>query len=175
MIKKSTIYWAVLGICLIFLPGNLQAETLYTKKSGVTMTSNASPKSKVVKKLEKGVAVTVLKKSKRYFQVRLKNRTTGWVYRFHLSKKAPRKQSGSSSEGLLSTLGGRSSVAVHESSSNSSIRGMQPATRAYAKSRHINTNHVKALEWMKQFSVSDNELLKFQENGSLGEFSGAGL
>jgi hypothetical protein len=173
MIIKSTISWAVLGICLIFLPGNLLAETLYAKKSGVTMTRDASPKSKTVKKLKKGVAVTVLKKSKRYFQVRLKNRKTGWVYRFHLSKKAPKKR-GSSSAGLLSTLGGRSSVSVHESSSSSSIRGMQPATKAYAKNRRIKTNHVKALEWMKQFSVSDDALEKFQKNGFVGEFSGAG-
>lgn len=161
--------------CSIIWADNLQAETLYTKKSGVKMTQDSSPKSKLVAKLEKGVAVNVLEKRGRYFRVRLPNRSSGWIYSYKLSNQAPKKTGGDNSADLLASLGGDSTVSVHESSSGSSIRGLQATSKAYARQKQIDSDHIKALEWMEQFTVSDKDLLKFQQEGKTGEFSGERL
>lgn len=173
MAKISITGLAVFALCAVLWPGELQAKTFYTKKSGVKVTSDSSPKSKTVAKLQKGVAVDVQGKSGRYFKVRMKNGTTGWIYRFKLSKKKPKKRSNSS--GMLSSLGGGSNVSVHEASSGGSIRGMQPASKAYAKNRHISNSHIQALSWMQKFSVEKQDLLSFQKRGKTGEFSGERL
>jgi hypothetical protein len=175
MLKTAIASLLIFVVSLVVSPQYLQAQTLWAKKSGVKMTADSSRKSKTVKKLKKGVAVTLLKKSGRYYKVKFNKRTTGWVYRYHLTKKEPKKRKKSNSNNLLATLGGSSAVSVHESSSDSSIRGMQPTSQKYAKSKKISKNHVKALKYMEKFSVSDKELQKFQKNGKIGEFVGARL
>ncbi|MBF0195866.1 MAG: SH3 domain-containing protein [Magnetococcales bacterium] len=175
MLKTAVATLFLCIICLVISPGYLQAETLWAKKSGVKMTKESSRKSKTVTKLKKGVAVTLIKKSGRYYKVKLSKRISGWVYKYHLTNKAPKSRKKSDSKRLLATLGGGSAVSVHESSSSGSIRGMQATSQKYANTKKINKRHVQALKAMENFSVSDSDLMKFQKNGKIGEFSGARL
>jgi uncharacterized protein YgiM (DUF1202 family) len=175
MFKTAIASLLIFVVSLVISPGYLQAENLWAKKSGVKMTKDSSRKSKTVTKLKKGTAVTVLKKRGRYYKVKINKKTSGWVYRYHLTNKKPNRRKKGNSSNLLATLGGSSAVSVHESSSDSSIRGMQPTSQKYAKSKKISKNNVQALKYMEKFSVSDKDLLKFQKNGSIGEFAGARL
>ncbi len=170
ILGTSMLGLAVFALCCALLPGNLWAETLYVKKSGVKMTRSASAKATTVKTLAKGTAVKVLEKSGRYYRVALSDNSSGWIYRFKLSKKKPKTRS--QSGGVLAALGGRSNVSVHESGSGSSIRGLQPASQSYARKKRIGQSHIRALDRIKNFTVDANDLLRFKREGGTGEFSG---
>lgn len=151
--------------------GSALAETMYAKKDRVKVTSEKSPKSKVVATLRLGDAVDVLKKSGRQYKVKLGSGATGWVFKFKLSEKKPSGKSGGSG---LSALTGKSTVVAQEARAGGSIRGLKETTEQYAERKHISPVHRRSVDKMEQFVITDEELNRFKQDGGVGEYAGGG-
>ena len=158
-----------LGLLLGFAIDSVMAETMYAKKDSVKVTVKKSPTSQVVSTLALGEEVEVLKKEKRQYYVKLENGKTGWVFKFKLSGTKPKSGRGSSA---LSGLTGKNVVVAKEARAGGSIRGLKESTEEYAKRKQISPAHQQAVDKMEQFQVSPNDLLQFQKEGGVGEFSG---
>ncbi|MDT7042284.1 SH3 domain-containing protein [Candidatus Nitronereus thalassa] len=158
-------------LAFVLLPSLSQAETMYAKKSGVKVTAEKSPTSKVVGTLGVGDQVQVVKKDGRQYQVKLPNGQSGWVFKFKLSDDKP---AGKSSGSSLSGLTGKTTIAARESRSGGSIRGLKETTEQYAQGKNIDPAHRRSVDAMVAFGVSDAELAEFQRAGSVGDYSGGG-
>lgn len=165
--------WMVLLAGVVWMIGGEMAlaETMYAKKSGVKVTAEKSPTSKVVAKLNVGDEVQVLKKAGRQYQVKLGSGKTGWVFKFKLSDKKP---SGGSSGGGLAGLTGKNTMMAKEARSGGSIRGLKETTNQYAQSKRIDPAHKQSVDAMTQLMISDEELERFQREGGVGEYAGGG-
>jgi len=169
--KKNIKKLSIMVLVLAFMPSVAQAETMYAKKSGVKVTAEKSPTSKVVGTLDTGDRVQVIKKDGRKYQVKLPNGKSGWVFKFKLSDSKPAGKSGGSS---LSGLTGKTTIAARESRSGGSIRGLKETTEQYAQGKNIDPSHRRSVDAMVAFSVSDSELAQFQKAGGVGDYSGGG-
>ncbi|MBF0180361.1 MAG: hypothetical protein HQM03_10095 [Magnetococcales bacterium] len=170
MTKPAPILVSVLAGWLASLPGLLPAETLYATKSGVEVNQDPSPTSKILATLERDAPVQVMGNKDRYVQVKLANGAKGWVYQFKLAKSVAKAEGGAVN---LAALAGGGNVHAREARSGGSIRGMQPVAVGYAQNRRIDENHLRSLEWMEWFHVSDKELMTFKKEGRIGEFLGS--
>ncbi|MFQ5450527.1 MAG: SH3 domain-containing protein [Nitrospinaceae bacterium] len=146
---------------------SLSAQTLYVKKSGTKLQATDSARSKVVAKLNRGTAVKVLKKSKRFYQVSAPGGKKGWIFKFRLTSKAPSRSGGGD---FLGALGGRQQIAARESSSGSSIRGLSPISEQHAKNKGISKENIEAVKQMESFRVSPEAMDNFLKQGRLGEY-----
>ncbi len=144
------------------------AETLYVKSSKTKLRSSDNVKASVLGLLEKGTPVTVIVKSKRFFKVGLDNGQKGWIFKFKLSKKAP-AGGGSGGGGFSDVLAGNQ-ISANESTSASSIRGLNPVSENYAKSKGISTQNIQAVDNMEAYKIDSAELDKFLQEGRLGEY-----
>lgn len=168
---KRVLLTLVHALCIILLLGSLcHAATMYAKRDGTKVTSQPSPTSGVVGHLNTGDAVQVLKKDGRKLQVKLPNGKVGWVFEFKLTDDKPSKSSGGSS--VLSGLTGKSTIAAREARAGGSIRGLKETTANYAKGKHIDPAFQRAVDDMEARVVTREELLAFQREGGIGEFSG---
>lgn len=167
--KKYLMLLAV-GLAFMLLPVLSQAETMYAKTGGVKVTAEPSPTSSVVGTLNVGDPVHVLKKDGRKLQIKLSNGKTGWVFQFKLTDSKPSTSSGGSS--ALSGLTGKSTIAAREARSGGSIRGLKETTANYAKDKHIDPAHQRAVDDMEARVVTKDELAAFQREGGVGEYSG---
>jgi uncharacterized protein YgiM (DUF1202 family) len=84
---KSLFVVFSIALAILLLTHLAGAETWYVKKSATKMQPEASARSEVLGKLQKGTPVKVKKKSGKFFQVSSSGKT-GWVFRFKLTKKA---------------------------------------------------------------------------------------
>lgn len=158
-------------VALALFPMTAQGkEVLYAKKQGVKVKKTVSPISKTLYTLNKGTSVTVLKHNGRYIQVRLKGNQNGWVFKYHLTKLIPANKN--TTGGLSSLFGERNKVSLKESRSGGSIRGLQPVTQTYVRNKKIQPANLEAVQRMERYHLSQADLLQFQKEGSLGEFSG---
>ncbi|MEC4675083.1 MAG: SH3 domain-containing protein [Nitrospirota bacterium] len=166
---NQSFFLSLILVCILF-PTLSFAETMYAKRGGTKVTAAPSPTSKVVGTLNVGDRVQVLKKDGRKYQVKLSNGRTGWVFKFKLtaSKPAGKSKGGSG----LSALTGRSTIAAREARAGGSIRGLKETTANYAKGKHIDPAHQRAVDDMEARVVTIAELAAFQREGGLGEYSG---
>lgn len=156
-------------LAILLLPNLAGAETWYVKKSATKLQAEASARSEVLGKLQKGAPVKVKKKSGKFFQVSAGGKT-GWVFRFKLTKKAP--AGGGQDDGdVLSALGGDQKMAARESASGSSIRGLSPISEQHARKKGATEESIQAVKNMENFKVRPEELDRFLEEGKLGEYS----
>ncbi|MEO5333090.1 MAG: SH3 domain-containing protein [Magnetococcus sp. YQC-5] len=163
--QLSLLTWSLVALPFTLCPGTLLAETLMTNKNGVEVTQTADPTSKLLTTLDKGVSVQVKNKQDRFVQVQLANGTTGWIYQFKLTKDLPKMDAGLT----LAALTTSGSIQTKEARSGRSIRGLKKNADDQTRNQHL-----KALEWMKQFQVSEQELMTFKRIGQIGEFLGTG-
>lgn len=170
MQKFSFIRFSVFlfGMVLFLLPSLATAETWYVKKSRTKLQAEASARSKVVGKLNKGTPVNIKKKSGKFFQVSTGGKT-GWIFRFKLTKKAPASNQGDGD--ALSALGGNQRMAARESASGSSIRGLSPVSEEHARKKGATSESIQAVKDMEDYKVRPEELDRFLEEGKLGEYS----
>ena len=169
--KKNILEFSCIVLALVIMPNLSQAETMYAKKSGVNVTAEKSPTSKVVGTLDVGDEVEIVKKDGRHFQVTLPNGKSGWVFQFKLTDSKPAKKSGGSS---LSGLTGKTTIAAREARSGGSIRGLKETTEQYAQGKNIDPAYQRDVDAMVAFSVSRSELAQFQQAGGVGDYSGGG-
>jgi hypothetical protein len=165
MAMKRLLVIVTLMLSILALPATALAETLYVKKSGTKLQSEASASSKVVETLASGTAVKVVKKSGRFYQVTAAGGKKGWIFKFKLTAKAPSGGGGS----LLDALGGQQ-MAAKESASGSSIRGLSPISEQHA-SKGISKESINAVKAMEEFKVSAQEVDAFLKAGKLGEYA----
>ena len=164
-ITSSIKFIAVLFVLMsLAIPGSVLAETLYAKSSGTKLQKSESASSSVLGKLRKGASVSVVKKGKKFYQVKAGSKT-GWIFKFKLTSKRPSSRGGSG----LSGLGG-DRVASSGSSSGSSIRGLSPISEDYAKRKGITQADVSAVKHMENLKVSEKELDSFLSQGKLREY-----
>jgi hypothetical protein len=153
---------------LFSVPVSGFAETLYVKSAKTKLRSSDNVKASVLGLLNKGTAVTVMVKSKRFYKVALENGQKGWIFKFKLAKKAP-AGSGGGGGGFADVLAG-SQISANESSSSSSIRGLSPVSETYAKSKGISTKNIEAVDKMEAYKIDSGELENFLQEGRLGEY-----
>jgi len=164
----SRFSFILFGLTILLLPQWVAAETWYVKKSSTKLQAEASARSKVLSKLNKGTPVKVKKKSGKFFQVSTGEKT-GWIFRFKLSKKAPAQGQGGGD--VLSALGGNQKMATRESNSGSSIRGLSPISEQHARKKGATPKNIQDVKDMELFKVRPEELDRFLEEGKLGEYS----
>jgi uncharacterized protein YgiM (DUF1202 family) len=152
---------------MVLLPDLATAETWYVKKSSTKLQAEASARSKVISKLQKGTAVEVEKKAGKFFRVSAGGES-GWIFRFKLSKKAP--STGQGGGDALSALGGNQRMAARESASGSSIRGLSPVSEQHARKKGASSESIQAVKDMENFKIRPEELDRFLEKGKLGEY-----
>ncbi len=170
MKSRTARLWLLFLVWLPMMATTAYGETMYAKKSNVKVTTEKSPLSKSVATLSMGDAVEIVEKSGRHYQVKLANGDKGWVFKFKLADNKPEVKKGGSS--ALAVLTGESSVMAREARSGGSIRGLKETTALYAKKKHIDPVHQRAVDQMDAQLVSDKELVEFQRVGVIGEFSG---
>jgi len=162
-------YVFALSLILFFVaPLALSAKTMYVKRSGTKLMSEASSKSKVMEKLGKGTAVDVSEKSGKYYKVTAGG-SSGWIFKFKLSSKAPAGASGDAD--LLGELGGRQQVAARETGSSSSIRGLSPVSEELAHKKGIPEDSINAVRSMENYKLPEGDLDRFLQQGQLGEYA----
>ena len=157
------------GLMLLLAPENLFAQTMYINKDGVKVTQEESPMSRVVETLRLGDQVRIVEKSARHYKIRTASGKTGWVFKFKLSEK---EVVGGGGGDALSALTGESRVAAREAGTAGSIRGLKETSERYAKTKQFDPASKDAVERMEDRTISRDDLLKFQREGSVGEFSG---
>jgi uncharacterized protein YgiM (DUF1202 family) len=168
MHRPIFIRFLILLLAILFLPHLATAETWYVKKSRTKLQAEASARSKVLSKLQKGTPVDVKKKSGKFFQVSTDGKM-GWVFRFKLTKKAP--AGGQDGGDVLGALGGNQRMAARESASGSSIRGLSPVSEEHARKKGATSESIQAVKDMEKFIVQPEQLDRFLEEGRLGEYS----
>lgn len=164
---RRTITAATVGLALLLVPGLLSAQTMYVSKDEVKVTEEKSPMSPVVDTLRLGDQVRVLEKSDRHYKIRTQSGKTGWVFKFKLSDQ---KVGGGGD--LLSGLTGETRIAAREARTGGSIRGLKETSERYAVTKQIDPASRNAVQKMEDRAISREDLLKFQREGSVGEFSG---
>lgn len=160
---------ATVGAALLLVPSLLLAQTMYISKDDVKVTEDKSPMSRVVETLRLGDQVRVLEKSDRHYKIRGPSGKIGWVFKFKLSDQ---KVGGGDGGDLLSGLTGETRIAAREASTGGSIRGLKETSEHYAETKHIDPASRNAVQTMEDRAISREDLLKFQREGSVGEFSG---
>ena len=158
----------VVGLILWLAPGNLFAQTMYINKDGVNVTEEQSPMSRVVETLRTGDQVRVVEKGVRHYKIRTASGKTGWVFKFKLSDK----EVGGGDGDALSSLTGETRVAAREARTGGSIRGLKETSDRYAETKQFDPANKDAVQRMEDRTISRKDLLKFQREGSVGEFSG---
>ncbi|MCP9447981.1 MAG: SH3 domain-containing protein [Nitrospira sp.] len=158
----------MLGILVTLSPAILLAQTMYISRDEVKMTEEKSPTSKVVETLRRGTQVRVIEKSDRHFKVQTPSGKTGWVFKFTLSNQ----KAGGGGSDLLSVVTGDTRIAAREAGTGGSIRGLKETSERYATTKHVDQAAKDAVQRMEDRVIPRDELLKFQREGSVGEFSG---
>jgi len=160
---------AVVGLVLLLVPGLVSAQTMYISKDEVKVTEEQSPMSAVVAILHLGDQVRVLEKSGRHYKIQAQSGKTGWVFKFKLSDQKVGSGGGGD---ILSGLTGETRIAAREASTGGSIRGLKETSDQYAATKHIDPASRDAVQRMEDRTITREDLLKFQREGSVGEFSG---
>ncbi len=164
--KRQLSFLAFFTLAITVFAQIAGAETLYVKKSGTKLQAEEAASSKVLATLNQGVAVSVVKKSDKFYQVTAPGGQKGWIFKFKLTAKAPTSSGG----GVLDALGGQQ-MAARESASGSSIRGLSPISEQHAKSKGISEESINAVKAMEDFKVSASDLDAFVKTGKLGEYA----
>jgi hypothetical protein len=163
----SPLLYVLIFLLITIAPISALAETLYVKSDKTKIRSSDKVKASILALLNKGTAVTVMVKSKRFYKVALDNGEKGWIFKFKLSKKAP---AGSGGGGGFADILSGSQISANESSSASSIRGLSPVSENYAKSKGISRKNIEAIDNMEAYKISSGELESFLQQGKLGEY-----
>ncbi len=163
-----TCVWLANGF---FFPVSAFAETLYVKRSGTKLRDAASARAPVVRILGIGAPVEVLKKSRIFYQVKLPEGDTGWVYKFKLSPQAPVDPA--FDPGLWGVLGNGPVIAAKEADSGSMIRGLKPLLDEKAVQSGASGADIQAVEAMEVPQVTPEELDAFLSARGLGPYQKA--
>lgn len=166
---RRTITTATVALALLLVPVLLSAQTMYVSKDEVKVTEEKSPMSPVVDTLRLGDQVRVLEKIDRHYKIRTQSGKTGWVFKFKLTDQ---KVGGGGGGDMLSGLTGETRIAAREARTGGSIRGLKETSERYAATKQIEPASRNAVQKMEDRAISREELLKFQREGSVGEFSG---
>jgi hypothetical protein len=163
------LFFSLLFLLVTFgFVSQVAAATWYVKKSATKLQAEAKARSKVLRKLNKGTPVKVLKKSGKFYKVSAGG-DTGWIFRFKLTKKAP---SGGGGDGdVLGALGGQQQIAARESAYGSSIRGLSPVSEEHAIKKGARPASIESVKDMERYKVDDEALDKFLDEGRLGTYA----
>ncbi len=153
---------------LLLIPAALFAQTMYVSRDEVKVTEEKSPTSKVVETLRRGTQVQVIEKSDRHVKIQAPSGKTGWVFKFTLSDQ----KVGGGGGNLLSVVTGDTRIAAREAGTGGSIRGLKETSERYATAKHVDQASKEAVQRMEDRVISREELLRFQQEGSVGEFAG---
>ncbi|QPJ62980.1 MAG: SH3 domain-containing protein [Candidatus Nitronauta litoralis] len=144
-------------------PDSIWAETRYVKKSGTKVYKEASARSKVVELVGAGKELETSGIQGKFYKVITSSGRKGFVFKFKLGDSAPEKG------GDLASLKGEK-MAVRESSSSSSIRGLSPVSEQHAQKKGISKADIQAVKDMENYGVSASEVDRFLSSRKLGEY-----
>lgn len=167
--------WMVLTAILLEVMSGLLSpaparttETLYVKTTGAKLREGNSFRSRTLQKLNAGTPVKVLEKTKTFYKVSLPNGREGWILKLKLTSRAPAVRREKRPVGGLRR---RPRIAALESTSGSSIRGLVPASKKYAKDKGIPEQYIQAIMRMESYAIPAEELDQFLKEGKLGEYA----
>lgn len=161
--KKPLTLMTGLLLLVCFLPLSVWAETLFVKKAGTKVHKEASARSEVVEVLAAGKEIESSGTKGKFHQITTPSGKSGFVFKFKLGKSAPENG------GDLASLKGEK-MAVRESSSSSSIRGLSAVSEKHAEKKGISKADIQAVKEMENYSVSANEVDRFLSSRKLGEY-----
>lgn len=144
----------------------LAAETLYVKTTGAKLRDGNSFRSRTLQKLNAGTPVKVLEKTRTFYKVSLPNGREGWMLKLKLTSRAPAVK-----RERRPVLRRRPRMAALESTSGSSIRGLVPASKKYAKDKGIPEQYIQAVMRMESYAIPAEELDQFLKEGKLGNYA----
>lgn len=156
---------------IILLPSSVFAATVYVKKIKTKITEAPSPRSKIIAVVNPGTSLRIIGRKGKFYHVKLPNGKKGWVFKFKVTSKKPKRAGGDGD--MFALLVGKRKIRANESSTGGSIRGLSKISVRDAKSRGIRPEHIQAVKDMENFKVTSKELESFQQNGRLGEYSEA--
>ncbi len=90
-LKKNYVVTLIVLLFCLFFVGELSAKTMFVKSRKVKMTVAPKYGTKAVLVLKRGYKVEKLKQKKSWVKIKYKNKT-GWVHKYVLSNKPPRKR-----------------------------------------------------------------------------------
>ncbi len=151
------------ALLVLLIPSPGFADTLFAKKAGTKIYQEASARSKVVETIGAGKEVATTGTEGKFFKVTTPSGQNGFVFKFKLGKSAPENG------GNLSSLKGEK-MAVRESTSSSSIRGLSAVSEEHAEKKGISKADIQAVKDMENYSVPANEVDQFLSNRKLGEY-----
>lgn len=129
--------------------------------------------SSTISELPKGTKLSVLAFENKWYQVKLSNGKTGWIYRGKVSatevEKTKKSEEGGSIGGLLGDLSG-SSIRADNTDSSRSIRGLSPEAAEYAAQKGTPQVYRSELDKVIAGKVSSEEIDRFLQQGKIGEY-----
>ncbi len=161
--KRPSTLIATLFLLNVLAPHSVFAETLYAKKAGTKIYKEASARSGVVEVVGAGAEIETSGTQGKFIKVTTPSGKNGFVFKFKLAESTPENG------GDLASLKGEK-MAVRESTSSSSIRGLSAVSEKHAEKKGISKADIQAVKDMENYSVSANEVDRFLSNRKLGEY-----
>jgi uncharacterized protein YgiM (DUF1202 family) len=148
-------------------------STIWVSSDKAKLKTDRKSSSANLAVLSKGTELSVLSYKKKWYQVKLANGKTGWIYRGKVSKKEVEKKEkaddGGSLGGLLGDLSG-SSISADNTDSSRSIRGLSPEATEYAQQKGTPKVYRSELDKVIARKTSPEEIDQFLKRGKIGEY-----
>jgi len=147
-----------------------EREDLYVTAVEAKLRAKPSPFAPVLLKLKRGDRLFALGEERDFYKVRSEGGVDGYVAKRLMSKNKPGASGSEPVDELLGILGGGERTAsVEEASSSHSIRGLKSA---HDQGEVITGEEAEAsVEAMEKFSLSGEELDRFQRLGRVGRYA----
>ncbi len=148
-------------------------STIWVASDKAKLKTDVKASSATIAELSKGTPLSVLAYQEKWYQVKLPDGKTGWIYRGKISEtevqKTPGNEEGGSIGGLLGDLSG-SNIRADNTDSSRSIRGLSPEATEYAKQNGTPQVYRNELDKVIERKVSPTEIDQFLKQGKIGEY-----
>ncbi|MBA4366034.1 MAG: SH3 domain-containing protein [Desulfobacterium sp.] len=152
---------------------NQPPSTIWVASDNAKLKADWKSSSATLAEVSKGTVLSVLAYQEKWYQVKLPNGKTGWIYRGKVSEtevqKTQGKEEGGSVGGLLGDLSG-SNIRADNTDSSRSIRGLSPEATEYAKQNGTPQVYRNELDKVIDRKVSPTEIDQFLKQGKIGEY-----
>ena len=152
------------GVLLAALAVAYAAPGTEYVRTSAKLRSGKRRSATVIRPLSRGTAVSVLRKSGSWRQVRVTSLgVEGWLHRTRLTKLKPKRGS-DDSQAVADARATRLSVGA-------SIRGLKPEAEGYANAKAIGPQERQWVNTLIAYRVDPASLDRFMRDGKLGEYS----
>lgn len=160
--KRTILIIMIFALCI----GSVVAQEMYVTSRIATVMSDPSTTASRVGIARQGDAVTVLGQSGAWYQIR-SAQATGWLQGAFLgSEPAAGRVSEANLENISSVTTRRRASAY--TTSAAATRGLSADNPRERQNLSFDAYNFQAVEWVKRFEYSDDELLEFAQAEGIG-------